>query len=399
MKRTPIDLAALKVFRNAFAVSSVGPYEQHFIAWSYDVEPAFEELGVRKDPITGKLHIDVDNGMFGGIGAPPNPPKRPPPDVAPLQRELEEELKVRAPNARHWIVEYEGAYRTVTLQEMMPTVPIGTSSRIGWNGSVVLAADATLTHVIASAGSGDYQTGFGIIELSEPERWVDYSLPTGENGAKLLIDSYLDPKLESPEKTALTDAALEAARRLDSNLPGPTIAEIARKQGDSLLPRGIDQKIRVHIAFYARPKAGIPFDRQQQVVVPVELDMTKAAHGPTTGARDGILGGVRFHVEATLTPHTAMPSPSGSGPRKFDGTLHLLITDGRGHTFDRSYPATGDLLVDGDVVALAAGLSIPGSSGPSPEMDALRMTFPGQGDFRMIDMYITAALEWDPREH
>ncbi|MGH7330474.1 MAG: hypothetical protein ACREJX_19165, partial [Polyangiaceae bacterium] len=29
-QRTPVDLSPLKLFRNAFAVTSVGPYEAHF---------------------------------------------------------------------------------------------------------------------------------------------------------------------------------------------------------------------------------------------------------------------------------------------------------------------------------------------------------------------------------
>ena len=394
--RTLVDLSALKLFRNAFVVTDVGPYEQHFTVWYHHIEPAFEQLRVHKDPVTGKIHIAVDNGMWGGIGAPPNPPKAPPPDIAPLQRELEEELRARAPAANHWVVEYEGNYRTVTLQEMMPTSLEGTTTRVGWNGSVTLEADAALTHL--SKPTGDYQSGFGMMEAAEPLQWVSFSLPPQENGTKLLIDAFLDAKSSSPEKSALTEAALAAARRFDSHAAGPTIAEIAKNQGDSLLPTGIDQKLYARLSFYARPRQGIPFDRQQQIEVPVGIRMNQAAYGIAEGTREGILGGSHFKVTASLTPRSPLTRDPLSASHKFEGSLHIIVVDDHGHGFDRTYPASGNLLVDGTSVVAPGGLSIPGSSGPSREMDALHATFPGQGDYASIDMYLTAGVEPDPRE-
>ena len=294
------------------------------------------------------------------------------------------------------MVEYEGTYRRVKLEEMMPVRLEGTTTRIGWNGSVTLEADATLTHLLKPIEG--YQSAFGMIQSFAPVQWVTFSPPPREIGTKLLIDSYLDAKLDSPEKVALTDATLEAARRFDSHAPGPTIAEIAKNQGDSLLPAGIDQKLYARLSFYARPRAGLPFDRQENIEVPVAIHMSEAAHGSASGERDGILGGSHLKAVATLTPRAPLAKDLPSGPRKFEGTLHVVVTDDHGRTFDRTYPASGNLLVDGNAVVAPAGLSIPGSSGPSREMDALHTTFPAEGDYAHIDMYLTAAIEPDPRE-
>lgn len=393
-----VDLSLLELYRNTFAVTRVGPYEDHFTLWFHDIEPTFVQLRARRDPRTGHVHIEVDHGMWGGIGMPPESPAPAPASVAALARSLEREVRDRCPDASGWVLQYDGAYREVDLVEVMPVRPGRGTRRVGWHGTLTLAADEQLSHLAARAPH--YESGDGLIEMGEPVQWVSFAPPAAWTGTTLVVDrlarSKGAPAPASPEGI-LIQAALEAARRLQASAPSPPLAELVAAQGASLLPPGMEQRLHVWVSLYARPKKGIGSEQQQSAELAIPLETSEVAFGTARGEAEVTVGGVLVKAQALLAPVAPLTKDTASHTMSIEATLQVRVQDTEGHVFERTYPARGEVIVEATTAVAPAGFGIPGASGPSKEMDALHGQLPGKGDFEVIDIYLRSGVTDDPR--
>jgi hypothetical protein len=116
-----------------------------------------------------------------------------------------------------------------------------------------------------------------------------------------------------------------------------------------------------------------------------------------SGDAEAVLADRRYRLHATLTPDAARAPTPGLSRAEFRGVLALHITDGQGHAWDRAYPASGALDLEGDIAVAPYGVSIPGASSPSPEWDRRHGQLPGFGPYRSIDIDVDISTDDDPR--
>ncbi len=394
----PVDLSSLKLYRNTYAVERVGPYAQHFTLWFHDIEPAYEQVRARVDPATGRVHIEVDHGMWGGIGDPPARPREAPPELRELERALAREAEARCPDARGWVVAYDGAYREIDLVEMIAVTPKEKgNTRVGWNARATLAADDALTRLLPIVPEA--MSGYGLLETHEPIAWLDVAPVRSSEGSALLVDRLMRNKgqVAGTADADLVEQALSAAKRLRDGAPSPSLASIVERQGVTLLPEDLHQRLRVKVTFYARARApGAPY---ADLPLAVPLETNALVHGATEGESSGVVGGIHVKVRAKLTPRAPRAADAtGTTTAPFEADLAVHIEDDRGHVFERVYPARGTMITEGAVAAAPSGLVLPGTSGPSKEMDDLHGAFPSPAPYAGLDFYLDASVLDDPRE-
>jgi hypothetical protein len=387
-----VDLSALKLYRNTFAVSRVGPLENHFTVWFHDIEPEFLQLRATEDS-AGDLRIEVDNGMWGGIGAPPKDPKPPPADIAALQENLENEAQRRCPYARNWVFQYDGEYREVDLEELVNVSKIASGERIGWKGKVTLEADESLTHVLPK--SPDYESGLGLFEIYEPAQWVIFTPPPNEMGSVLFVERLWKMKAAPPPasaEAALLDKTLESARRFRDHAASPPLAEITAMQGTTLLPPGLDLPFRIGLSVYGRTKN---FADQKQVKLAITLKTSAIMNGNASGETEQNVGNVHLKMRAAFTLMPSNPPPDANDIAHVSLLLHLHVEDQNGHAFDREYPAYGDFLTDGSAVVAQDGVHLSDPSTPDTQRQ-FQGSFPEGGEIASVDF--SFGIKNDPRE-
>jgi hypothetical protein len=128
------------------------------------------------------------------------------------------------------------------------------------------------------------------------------------------------------------------------------------------------------------------------------MDLRDAVFGPrATGERETFWGSRRVKLRATLEPDQVRSPTQKRVTEVYRGTLTIHVEDEQGHTWERAYPAHGEIELQGTDVAAPAGLEIPGSTGPSKEWDARNGELPGDDTESALRFSIDASVNDDPR--
>jgi hypothetical protein len=138
-------------------------------------------------------------------------------------------------------------------------------------------------------------------------------------------------------------------------------------------------------------------EKQEHRELVLRLRPREAAEkGMALASAEADVAGVHLKVSATMSALSPSKTPVRVTlpyeGRDMEATLTVHVEDGRGNVFDRSYPARGKVVGEAPAVATPAGLELPGTSSPSKEADALRFTWPGNGQATQLDVYVSPTL-------
>jgi hypothetical protein len=161
------------------------------------------------------------------------------------------------------------------------------------------------------------------------------------------------------------------------------VSAIVAKQGSSLLPPDLHQ--RVHLRMLAIPRQGA------RRALDLSLSVREAV-GAVARAEASVAAGGR-----TMTVHGSLALGQPDAERHAQGTLTLRIEDNLGNAVDRSYPATGKVWVDGETVAIQAGVELPSSKPVPPHVlrGPLEVELPGSGAELAVTFQITPQVAVD----
>jgi hypothetical protein len=380
------DLAPAQPYRNYLAVSQVDPIGEHFIVW---IPLEMKQVRVTRDA-SGRLIVDFEGGMEGGVGEGPDMLSAMPADVAALTHDLEAELRSHCPAIPSWKIEYKGRFRRVTVQEFIPlgaaigagrTGAGGTATQLsGWFAQYQVEMDESLRRVL---GTAEYTSGFGRIAVARGAQWL--AIAPG-NGRKLALVS------DGP--ASLTAEIADAAQRFVEGARGRTLASLVPADAP-LLPPGFASRIVAKVKLWARHPAQPAADAQ----LDASIELHDAVFGTgASGDGEAMLAGERYRMHATLTPDAQRAPTPGRSRGEFGGSLSLRIEDDHGHAWEHAYPAHSRLDLEGDSVVAPWGIGIPGASSPSPEADALRGQLPGIGAHGAVEIRVDISTLVDPRQ-
>ena len=398
--RSAADVSSLRLFRSAFAVTRVGPYGHHFAVrhskigkrpdgMEDDFMPGDDGLLVSRSPDSRRLHIEVEHSLQDRPSLAPREGGPLPAEVASLERDLEHELRARCPASSSWAIRYVGSYREVEVDEILPVDQ--SPERLGRGGRVLLYVDEAMTRVVAAPSViGTTWRAPTRLAIENPLEWVDFVMPRERQGRVLMVASVRQdatPAAGTPEELLLS-RAVEAARRWgphDSTMP---VSAIVAKQGTSLLPRELHQ--RVHLRLLAIPKQG------QRRELDLSLSVREAVGGVARGEESLVMGGRSMTVCASLALGQPTSNATGSG-QPIGGTLTLRIEDALGNVVDRSYPATGNVWIDGDTVALPTGVDLPYPAPIPPHVlhGPIEIELPGRGDTPSVEFQVATEVAVD----
>ena len=368
-------LDEVRSFRNYYALGDVSPAAHLYTVWYTDVEPTVVKLRVTEDA-TGVVRVEQAGGWWGGLGVRPRvAPPAPPAELARLTRAVEDAIAPCGGGGA--LIAYNGRHRVVRAYELI------SHGGGGWFATAQLHVDDALTRV---EGVSEQMSAFGMIEVPRSARWVAFRPPAGVNGMRLLL----------AERSAELEAALlAAARDLTAGAPAPTLASLATADDVALVPAGFAQTVDARVTIYGR---AANFNEQQGGRYRVRLSVRDAVFGGgATGETTITIGKRRFTLGATLTaaaPRTPTPARERAD---FTGTLAVRVDGGPRHRFERSFPATGRIEVEGDAVVARTGFELPGASSNHPAYGRLRASLPGDAQFTSFDVYVDVSVYGDPR--
>jgi hypothetical protein len=382
-----LDLSDVRLFRNYVGVTHVGPYGHYFAVSYHHVERNGARVRAELDA-NGPLRMYVDGSWWGGLAGVVKP-KQPPPELAPLASALNKELRRRCPAGRSWSVAYDSSYRLIDVIDFVAHDIGGGGNRAhggGWVSHSRLRTDRDLTRIL---GVAETWSGFGSIEAPGGTQWV-----ARDAGPMVPGRPAAGPIGGGGE---FDQVLLAAARRVTSGAPPAAIAELPVPAPDALLPPGFRSRVNVVVTIRDRGQ-GRPGDRNGPAKQRLSLDLRSAVFGPAAEARvSTYVAGTHVEISARLTPHTVRTPRPTLVREPYRGTLTLHIEDQDGNQWQRDYPATGPILLQGDQVAAPTGFELPGSSSPSKEYDALSGSLPNGTRFRGIDFRVDVSMFDDPR--
>ena len=217
----------------------------------------------------------------------------------------------------------------------------------------------------------EQSSGFGRIEIPVGAQWIEVAQAGPE---RLRLAGNLSPELEKSIATA--------ARRWAEGQPGPALESLLPPSAP-LLPTGYRARVIANLTIFG----GAP----SQVSVP--LDVREAVFGPeANGDASFRTRDRKYSVHLALTPKAPIAPVFERRSTRYTGILRVRIQSDAGGTWERSYPADGDLETEGDTAVMPTGLVLPGASAPSPEERALHIKLDGPAEAR-----VDVSLFDDPR--
>ncbi|MEZ4294352.1 MAG: hypothetical protein R3B70_05210 [Polyangiaceae bacterium] len=392
------DFHRLLAYRNYYAISAVTEYEHHFGVWFSCIEQSVQFYAVSP---SGKVRSV--RGYWGGLAT--SPEKLDP--IPPEQRD--NELAVLAAHRRAYDgdssvrVGYLGSYREIHVQERVPEGPPGDPySTMMAHSEAVLRANGDLTAVsgFSLATSGDTRLCWRDLHVREctEQEWFDFT-PEKKGLAQLHAFLQERPDISAAERARFQDTVLAAARRHAEGKPGVPLDDILAHQGDSLLPPGLVQPIRMQLALYARPSAQATSVKQEEIVLQLDVPARDALTGVARAEARGEVAGIPFKAEVELAAVTPQDLPA-SGAVEAPLEARFVLTDGRGNKRTGTVPFTAGVLVDGESLVLRSIAVSPSLTDGAPHAP-LHHTFAGSGPFQQIDVYFqmptpTAVMTWSP---
>jgi hypothetical protein len=371
-----LELSPVRPYRNYLAVIDVEPAGHHLsLSYSSNGDRVYRPLRVHEDG-AGHPAIAVEYDRWVMVA--PDRVRPMPPQVAALTHDVEAALHARCRSARDVELEYKGFGRRVTLQEILIRDADGTGTqRFGWFATVRVMMDESLTRIL---GDVDRTSGLGVIELPGGAQWL--ALPPGNGMRFALVDA-------GPRPLSAQIAA--AAQRYDAGAP-PQLPTAPLDDAAMLPPGHVSRVVaKVNVIDRRSWRAGV-----HDLVA--SLDLHDAVFGAGASADAELVeSDAHYQLHATLTPQTPRAPAPGRTTARYAGTLTLHVESDHGHVWDRTYPASGPIELEGDTVVAPAGLVLPGASTPSPEADALHAKVQGATPDLVVEVSVGRQLYDDPR--
>ncbi|WP_394847108.1 hypothetical protein LZC95_06520 [Pendulispora brunnea] len=395
---SPASAERLGLFRSYFALERVGIPAHHFTVWYRKIEPAHCRVVVL-DANTAK----TSGCMWGGMSVRPSSIPPVPANVHALGEAAQDAVREEEPDAKDFAIRYEGVFRELVVSEFIPmvAVPNGLS---GWYGKLHLRADPGLTRFVDKVRDGE--SGFGAVEIPASAARLDVKAPSNENGKSLITDAMMsaDPQsiLTGRAGTPRTylERALSIARDIASGKPVPTMAPLLAAGIDTSLPEGYSVPVHVKLSVLAwLRKPGNNPNPRLELDIPLQWRDTVEPGGQTRGTTEGDIAGLHVRASATLgsmVPAAPLPYAPAAPWRSVEMSLTVRVEDGRGHVFERSYPAHGNILVEGRSAA-TIGFVLPDYGSSNHDRETLKVTWPGNPQAGAFDVQLNRELGFDPR--
>ncbi|WP_394836767.1 hypothetical protein LVJ94_07650 [Pendulispora rubella] len=386
----------IHVFRSYFTLEQVGVPAHHFTVWYNEVEAGHCRVVVL-DANTAK----ATGCMWGGMSERPASIPAIPPNVRALAEAAEGAVRAEQPGAKDFGIRYDGLFREIVVGEAIPMVarPDGPS---GWYGRLHLRADPGLTRFIAKVRDGE--TGFGAITIPASAARLDIKPPANEDGKSLITHAMLEADPQSivtgsaGTRRAYLERALSVARDIVGGKPVPTMGPLLATGIDSSLPEGYTTPIHVKLSVLAwmrKPGA----NPRLELDIPLQWRDAVEPGGQTRGTTEGDVAGLHIRASASLGSMVpAAPLPYAPAPpwRSVEMNLTVRVEDGRGHVFERSYPASGNILAEGRSAA-TIGFVLPDYGSSNHDRETLKVTWPGNPQAGAFDVQLERQLTFDPR--
>ncbi len=342
------DLTDAVAFRNYVALTGVEPFAHHYVASYAGGSGSLPMIAAWYDA-SGVLQLAAG----GDLGRALRPP---PPETSGITRALAAELARRCPDVQLRL-SYAGAFRRLHATSFVPTDLRAGSERAGWLSKTELLADASLENTV---GVGYHHaniivySGFGRIRVPADVRWVELDV-RDTRGRELRFARNFDERV------------LAAARRREAGVPGPRLAELPVDEPDALVFAGHDARVHLVVTLGLDAAQG---GAQVRAVLPISV------HDAVFGAKavseaEATLGTTRYEVQATLVPERPFTPEPERTQRDYRGALTVRVLDAHGVAFERSYTASGAVIVEDDEAAAPFAWGIPGDTASARD-DELR---------------------------
>jgi hypothetical protein len=395
------EIAELRAFRSYVQVTDVGDYGHHFAVWYQCIEPNVLVLSVVPGP--GRPDIRLTRGAWGGLGVRPDDVPPVPPAARDMAEQVMGELRRRVSHARDPQITYLGAYREVTVAELVPASPPGDPmQRSVIHTQLVLRANESLTTVertVADASGGITRLCWedsDYVPCHDAPYWVPFTAPSPWRGDRLL------PPLARggdgvPEalRQEFVEATLAVARGRLQGAPRVPLAQVHGRGEGSVLPATLEQQVVLNVRLYARVESG-NHRGERDGHLELLFSTAGAVFGHAEATDQTTAGGLAFHAHARLSADA--PSPAEAhGEQELDFTLELTVSDERGNEHRRTIPVKGRVVLDAGraaTLAFEADFGQTGTHEPPRHMD-----FPGHDEVRQIDAYVEQSLysaTWRP---
>lgn len=377
------DFERLRAYRNYYSIARVGEYEHHFAVWFGCVEPSVVNYAISPEGVIRRA-----GGYWGGLAVRDGEPAPIPDDQlghkrAILARHAEEydgESSVK--------IAYLGSYREVVVSELVPmSAPGDPYARMVGHATATLRASADLTTL---SGHADMQGGATRMcwrdiryrDCTE-QAWIDFA-PRDEGTAQLpSLVSDRSP-LAPDERARFQSAVLAAARRHAAGEPKSPLDPILARQGDTLLPPGLNRPLEVGFTLYARAPNQAQV-KQEGASLTTKLPVRDALEGVARSSARTRIAGIGVTAEFEMSADGAR-SPGERGEVQVPLRIRYRLADDRGHARTGEVAITAAVLLDGDA-SVVQSRTFHGNVTEHIHDPPMGQSLPGMGPFAGIDAY------------
>jgi hypothetical protein len=349
-----LDLTDALPFRNYLALTHVGPYAHHYFVFFERDDESRDPRFASGIPMISAWHDQTGALKLEGGGDLVRDERSLPSQAPDITGAVEQEIRRRCPGA-DFSLRYAGAFRTIKTMSFLPVDVRAGKVRMGWLSERELLADGGLAVTLPSHHRGDVVTDreLGWIRVPNGGRLVELDLADTRGR---------DLRFFTP---AHTELVLAAAADHAAGRPAPRLADLPVEEPDSLIRARHDDKVHLVVTFNFDAKSG---SRQAQAVLP--LRVSEAVFGPEASIGSEVTTlTARYKVQAQLVPTPPLSPTSERVEREYRGRLTVWILDADGAAFERTFVASGNVIVKGTEAAVPYEWTIPGNRSPSPEYD------------------------------
>jgi hypothetical protein len=337
-------------YRRYFAVTRVAPRAHYFVVSTRGVRAFSVHARAFYGP-SGALEVELESPQGAGFAVDRMRYEPVPPELELVAREVSERVKRACRLSEASSVRYAGTHRDVTVEEVLLRAPAGMPERdTGWQATSVVALDPDLSEVLRAVH------GRGTLRPVVIPKNAQFLSSSGDPAWRL------DPERSLP--SSLDAGIVEAARRFDRGLSPRSLASLF-PPGTEVIPSELFASLRLTVLLNV-PFRLAPTARSEEMTVLFTL--RDAVFGTGASGRAHVtIDGTSFALAATLTPARPEVPQRGYRVLAFDGTLAVRIEDEHARAWERSYPVTGPVVVDGEGAMALQGLDV---SGGPPWSDA-----------------------------
>lgn len=362
--------ARLKGYRTYVAIQDVKPRAHHFYVWFSDIEPCLAQVAGNTVAEMEALTEEDLHMSWGAFGLPPDSVDPVPDAVKPLADAMVAQIQKLHPDARNFKVRYEGDFRTVSVQEIMPRALPGDprlrpAAKVEATLKVLPDGRVDGTYGMAMAGHGLLVHPAFEDEYTECPRFVDHVMPAELEGTSLLYGPIFGRSYE-----ALCAKIVQAADAITAGTYTNPIEGVLTAQGDTQLPPHYSTLLKLSIDMYARAEDWAnQVGESPQFVISVRSGLAGPVTQSVTSARTGLTYTLTADFRA-LRMSVRVSGPSG----EVSASYPLILTEGQ------------DFVTEGDSAALTGGWMF------AEHTDDSDLSLPGANGFTRFDIYPESSI-------